>query len=103
MDLSEPEGLLAGHVPIVGSLNILPFLMTATMVWQQKLTPSTADPAQQKIMMGFSIAMMFLFYGMPSALLLYWTVSQTLSILQLLHIQRKQAADAAIAAQPARR
>jgi YidC/Oxa1 family membrane protein insertase len=103
VDLSEPEGLLAGHVPIVGSLNILPFLMTATMVWQQKLTPSTADPAQQKIMMGFSIAMMFLFYGMPSALLLYWTVSQTLSIVQLLHIQRKQAADAAIAAQPARR
>jgi membrane protein insertase Oxa1/YidC/SpoIIIJ len=38
---------------------------------------------QQKIMLGFSIAMMFMFYNLPSALLLYWTVSQGLSIAQL--------------------
>jgi YidC/Oxa1 family membrane protein insertase len=89
-DLSEPEGLFAGHIPILGSLNILPFLMTATMVWQQKLTPSTADDMQQKIMLGFSIAMMFMFYSLPSALLLYWTVSQGLSIMQL-YMQHKAA------------
>jgi YidC/Oxa1 family membrane protein insertase len=82
-DLCEPENLLAGRIPLLGSLNILPFLMTATMVWQQKLTPSTADDMQQKIMLGFSIAMMFMFYNLPSALLLYWTVSQGLSIAQL--------------------
>jgi YidC/Oxa1 family membrane protein insertase len=90
-DLCEPEGLFAGSIPLLGSLNILPFLMTATMVWQQKLTPSTADDMQQKIMMGFSIAMMFMFYNLPSALLLYWTVSQTLSIVQL-YMQQKAAA-----------
>jgi membrane protein insertase Oxa1/YidC/SpoIIIJ len=45
---------------------------------------------QQKIMMGFSIAMMFMFYSLPSALLLYWTVSQVLSIAQL-YMQQKSA------------
>lgn len=90
-DLCEPENLFAGSIPFLGSLNILPFLMTATMVWQQKLTPSTADQMQQKIMMGFSIAMMFMFYSLPSALLLYWTVSQALSIVQLI-MQQKAAA-----------
>lgn len=87
-DLSRPEGLFADILPI--PLNILPFLMTATMVLQQKMTPSTADQSQQKIMMVFSIAMMFMFYSLPSALLLYWTVSQSLSIVQL-HMQHKAA------------
>ncbi len=82
-DLSEPENLLAGLIPIAGSLNILPLLMTATMVWQQKLTPATGDPQQQKIMMFMPVFMLFLFYKMPSALVLYWTVSQVLSIAQL--------------------
>lgn len=102
-DLCEPENLFAGSIPLLGSLNILPFLMTATMVWQQKLTPSTADDMQQKIMMGFSIAMMFMFYSLPSALLLYWTVSQLLSILQLYMQQKAAAAKALEKAKTAKR
>jgi YidC/Oxa1 family membrane protein insertase len=88
-DLSEPEGILAGVLPF-GGLNILPLLMTATTIWQQKLTPSSADPQQQKIMMFMPIVMLFLFYNMASALVLYWTVSQVLAIVQLLW-QKKQA------------
>ncbi|MCE9615789.1 MAG: membrane protein insertase YidC [Lentisphaerae bacterium] len=80
-DLSEPEHLLAGVLPI--PLNILPLLMTATTVIQQKLTPSTGDPQQQKIMTFMPIMFLFLFYNMASALVLYWTVSQGLAILQL--------------------
>ncbi len=64
-------------------LNILPLLMTATTVLQQKLTPSSADPAQQRMMMLMPVMFLFLLYNMPSALLLYWTTSQALSILQL--------------------
>lgn len=89
-DLSEPEGLLAGVIPFPESgLNILPLLMTATMVLQQRMTPTAGDPQQQKVMAFLPVMMLFIFYGMPSALVLYWTVSQLLSILQL-YLQRKR-------------
>ncbi len=90
-DLSEPEGLFAGAVPVVGSLNILPLVMAGTMFWQQKLTPSGGDPQQQKMMMFMPFMMLFLFYSMPSALVLYWSVSQGVSIAQMLHSRRRTA------------
>ncbi|MDA3925234.1 MAG: membrane protein insertase YidC [Kiritimatiellae bacterium] len=90
VDLSEPENLFAGMVPLVGSLNILPFLMSGTMALQSYLTPSTGDPQQQKMMMIMMPAMMlFMFYSFPAALSLYWTVSQILAIVQMLVIRRK--------------
>jgi YidC/Oxa1 family membrane protein insertase len=86
-DLSEPERLLAGLLPI--PLNILPLIMTVTMVIQQKLTPTGGDPQQQKMMLIIMpIMMLFMLYNMASGLMLYWSVSQILSIVQLLH-QRK--------------
>ncbi len=88
-DLSEPEGLLAGVFPI--PLNILPIIMAATMMWQQKLMPAT-DPNQQKIMTLFMpIMMLVMFYNMPSALVLYWSASQCIMIGQQI-IQKKKAA-----------
>jgi YidC/Oxa1 family membrane protein insertase len=90
-DLSEPEGILSNVLPF-GGLNILPLLMTATTVWQQKITPSTADPQQQKLMMFMPVVMLFLFYNMASGLVLYWTVSQGLAIVQLVWSQKKQTA-----------
>ena len=89
-DLSEPENLLAGVLPI--PLNILPVLMSATMALQSYLTPSAGDPQQQKMMMiMMPIMMLFMFYSFPSALSLYWTVSQVLSIVQMQMIHRTTA------------
>ncbi len=89
-DLSEPENLLAGVLPI--PLNILPVLMSGTMALQSYLTPSAGDPQQQKMMMiMMPIMMLFMFYSFPSALSLYWTVSQVLSIVQMVMIRRKTA------------
>ncbi len=94
-DLSEPEGLLAGTIPyLTGGINILPLLMTGTMVLQQRLTPSAGDPQQQKMMQFMPLMMLFVFYNMASGLVLYWTVSQLLSILQLVMQQRKDKAQA---------
>jgi YidC/Oxa1 family membrane protein insertase len=94
-DLSEPEGLLAGTIPyLAGGINILPLLMTGTMVLQQRLTPSAGDPQQQKMMQFMPLMMLFVFYNMASGLVLYWTVSQLLSILQLVMQQRKDKAEA---------
>lgn len=96
-DLSEPERLieLGFTVPILGwdALNLLPLVMAATMVWQQRLMPSTGDAQQQK-MMGIMMPAMMLFflYNMSSGLILYWTTNQCLSIIeQLLNRHRKKA------------
>jgi len=91
-DLSEPENLFAGMIPVAGSLNILPLLMAATMMWQQKLTPTAGDPQQQKMMaVMMPIMMLFFFYTMPSGLVLYWTTSQVLMIVQMLIKKQKPA------------
>jgi YidC/Oxa1 family membrane protein insertase len=88
-DLSEPENLFLGMIPFIGAINILPVLMAATMALQTYLTPSAGDPTQQKMMMiMMPIMMLFMFYSFPSALSLYWTVSQVLSIVQMLMIRR---------------
>ena len=86
-DLSTVENLFAGQIPVVGSLNILPLLMSLSMIWQQKLTPqaaTTPEQIQQQKMMMFMmpIMMLFFFYKMPSGLVLYWTTSNLLMIAQ---------------------
>jgi YidC/Oxa1 family membrane protein insertase len=57
--------------------------MTLLMILQQKLTPTTGDSTQQKMMMIMPIVMLFMFYNLPSGLTLYWTVSNIFSILQM--------------------
>lgn len=90
-DLSEPEGLFASWFPF-GGLNILPILMAATMALQSALTPSTGDKSQQRMMMVIMpIMMLVMFYSFPSALSLYWTISQVLSIVQMWMIRRASA------------
>ncbi len=86
-DLSEAENLFPfGYsIPLVGwsAINILPILMAVTMFWQQKLTPSTGDAQQQKIMMFMPVMMLFFFYNFAAGLSLYWTTNQVLMIVQL--------------------
>ncbi len=93
-DLSQPENLFAGFLPV--PLNILPILTAVTMGLQTALSPSTGDAAQKKMMTWMMpIMMLFMFYQMASALCLYWTVSQALSIVQMWLIQRSAKAEAA--------
>lgn len=85
-DLSGPENLLAGKIPLINSLNILPILMAASMIMQQKVTSAATaitpeQKQQQKIMMFMMpIMMLVFFYNMPSGLVLYWTVSNLLMV-----------------------
>lgn len=59
---------------------VTPLLMGASMVWQQKLTPTTADPMQQKVMMFMPLMFTFLFLWAPSGLVIYWFVSNLWAI-----------------------
>jgi YidC/Oxa1 family membrane protein insertase len=63
--------------------------MGASMVLQQRITPTQADPAQAKMMMTvMPIMMTVIFYQFPSGLVLYWMVSNILAISHQLWIGR---------------
>jgi len=68
---------------------ILPITMGISMVVQQKMTPTSADPMQSKIMMFLPIIFTFMFLGLPSGLVLYWLVNNLLSIAQQYYINKK--------------
>jgi YidC/Oxa1 family membrane protein insertase len=59
---------------------ITPVLMGATMFWQQKITPTSADPTQQRMMMIMPLVFSFMFLRAPSGLVLYWFVSNLWAI-----------------------
>jgi YidC/Oxa1 family membrane protein insertase len=69
---------------------ILPVLMGITMFLQQKLTPATGDPKQQKMMLWFMpVFLTFLFLNLASGLVLYFFVSNLLSIAQQIYVNKK--------------
>ena len=59
---------------------VTPVLMAITMFWQQRITPSTADPAQQRIMMMMPLMFGVMFLWVPSGLVLYWFVGNLWAI-----------------------
>jgi YidC/Oxa1 family membrane protein insertase len=88
-DLSAPDRLWLGFdIPYLGGLPVLTLLMGASMFLQQKLSPTTADPTQAKIMMFLPVVFTFMFLNFASGLVLYWFVNNLLSILQQVLINR---------------
>jgi YidC/Oxa1 family membrane protein insertase len=61
-------------------LFITPVLMGASMFVQQKMTPTTADPAQQKIFMFMPIIFTVMFLWAPAGLVIYWLMSNIMTI-----------------------
>lgn len=79
-DLSAPEGLMIFGIPVP----VMILLMGASMIIQQWVTPSAADPQQKKVMMMMPVVFtgMFILFPMPSGLVLYWLTNNVISILQ---------------------
>ncbi|WP_333608718.1 membrane protein insertase YidC [Arsukibacterium sp.] len=70
-------------------LYILPILFGLSMFAMQKLTPmQVTDPLQQKIMMWMPVAFSIFFFWFPSGLVLYWLVSNLISLAQMLYIYK---------------
>jgi YidC/Oxa1 family membrane protein insertase len=91
-DLSAPDRLMIGiDIPYLGGLPILTLLMGASMFLQQKMTPTTADPTQAKIMMFLPVMFTFMFLNFASGLVLYWFINNMLAILQQYLINRQAA------------
>lgn len=92
-DLSEPDMLY--KFPNGFVLNILPLFMVATFFIQQKMTvvpQTTPQQQQQQKMMStlMPVFMGFVFYKMPSGLVLYFTLSTLLGIFDQYRIQKKK-------------
>ena len=61
---------------------ITPVLMGGTMLLQQWLTPGGGDPTQRKMMLIMPVVFTWLFLSFPAGLVLYWLVSNILTIAQ---------------------
>ncbi|HEX2966053.1 MAG TPA: membrane protein insertase YidC [Syntrophorhabdaceae bacterium] len=89
-DLSAPEDLFS--FTVLGytlPIRILPLIMGVTQVIQQKMTPTSMDPLQEKMMLFMPIFFTFLFWGFPSGLVLYWLVNNVISIGQQYYINKQ--------------
>jgi YidC/Oxa1 family membrane protein insertase len=67
---------------------ILPIIMGAAMLFQQKLNPAPADPVQAKVMQIMPIVFTGFFAFFPSGLVLYWVTNTLLSIAQQWYINK---------------
>lgn len=77
---------------IMDPFYVLPVLMAIVMYLQQKMTPSTMDPAQAKMMQFLPLIFSFMMISLPSALTLYIFVSTLFGIIQqFLFLKEKNA------------
>jgi YidC/Oxa1 family membrane protein insertase len=95
-DLSQPEVLfrLPISLPLIGdAFSLLPILMGASMLAQSKLGGSPTGGTSTAVPPGFNtllpIVFTFLFYSMPSGLVVYWIVNTVLSVAQQYYIHRE--------------
>ena len=101
-DLSIPETIftLPFNIPFLGAqIHLLPILYTASMIFSMKITQSatSGQAAGSKGMTwfmtyGMSIMFFFILYNAPSGLLVYWTMSNLLAILQQVYTNKKTVA-----------
>lgn len=68
---------------------VMPVIMGVTMLIQQKMTPTSVDPRQNKIMMIMPVIFTFMFLNFASGLVLYWLVNNVLGILQQVQTNMK--------------
>ena len=84
-DLSMPDAFfsLGSSIPFLGnSINLLPILMIGAMIIQQKLSQvSISQSTEQQKMMAFLMPLMFgfIFYSLPSGLVLYWLTNTVIT------------------------
>lgn len=102
-DLSAPDpttifnlfGLLPFNPttwPVIGgllALGALPLLYGVTMWMVQSLSPPPTDPIQATVFKWLPVLFTFMMMGFAAGLLLYWTWSNVLSILQQYVIMRR--------------
>lgn len=93
-DLSAPDPMTLSymlHMPIPNVINIgvWPILMGITMYIQQKLNPAPVNKDQARVFAMMPIIFTFMLGHFASGLVIYWTVSNIMSIIQQRYIMKK--------------
>lgn len=93
-DLSAPDPMTLSAmtglpIPSLVDLGVWPILMGLTMYLQQKLSPQPTNKDQARMMMLLPIVFTFMLGHFASGLVIYWTLSNILSIIQQKAIMRK--------------
>jgi YidC/Oxa1 family membrane protein insertase len=98
-DMSSPDptsaltlfGLLSWTPPAALHIGAWPILMGCSMFLQQRLAPQTMDKSQARMFMFMPILFTYMLANMPAGLVIYWTWSNLLSILQQWFIMSRDA------------
>lgn len=93
-DLSAPDPLTLStilHIPVPSLINIgvWPIIMGITMYIQQKLSPAPTNKDQARVFAMMPVIFMFMLGHFASGLVIYWTLSNVLSIIQQRAIMKK--------------
>ena len=93
-DLSAPDPLTLSAItslpiPSLLNLGVWPILMGITMYLQQKLSPKPANKDQARMFALLPIVFTFMLGHFASGLVIYWTLSNVLSIIQQKAIMKK--------------
>lgn len=85
-DLSMPDTVwsVSGF-----DLNILPIIMTASTFLQSKLSTVDTGGQQKMMMMLMPLVFIFIFWSMPSGLVLYWALQNIFQIVHQLIINKR--------------
>jgi len=79
-------GLLNWNPPF--SIGLLPILLSATMILQQKVTtPAFTEKSQVMAMKIMPYVFVFVFASFPSGLIIYWIFSNLITIIQQLFLK----------------
>lgn len=97
-DLSAPDPLTISvltHLPVPSFLDIgvWPIVMGITMYIQQKLNPKPTNKDQARMFALMPLIFMFMLGHFASGLVIYWTLSNILSIIQQKVIMKKVGVD----------
>ena len=63
-------------------IGVWPLIMAFTMYLQQKLSPQPTDAVQANVMKFMPLVLLVMLYSLPSGLMIYWSFSNILSIIQ---------------------
>lgn len=76
----SPFALWIGDLSLKDPYYVTPILMGITQFINQKMTPTTGDSTQQRMMLIMPVIMTIFFINFPSGLVLYWLTNNILQI-----------------------
>jgi len=85
----EPWILWIKDLSLKDPIYLLPILMGISQIVLQKMSPTTGDATQRKMMYIFPVVITFFVISLPSGLTLHWFVSNLLQMGQQLIINKK--------------